>query len=215
MLKKILTIIISFTFFPYLAAQEISLPMLYFHKGCVALRDAIEKRDFASLTEAKMLLSIIRLVDFAEEDYTIETQGNIKTLGRPTVVFSPEFADLLSEDMIGDEEEMDNTVHIMGDYISGVKEYDLKLLHGSVKPSSVITFTTEGIDFCEMALFSMTDSKLRFEIILPDGTSVERRSVGDESFQYFNWRLPDEPVTYKFVVTNESTLPQTFVIAQN
>lgn len=209
-MKKILTIIISFTFFPYLAAQEISLPMLTFHKGCVALRDAIEKKDFASLTEAKMLLSEVRLAEFSDDDYIMDSSEKESTLDRPTVYFMPEFAASLSEDMVADEKGMEKAAHLMrGD------EYDLKLLHGTIKPSSVITFTTEGIDFCEMALFSMTDSKLRFEIILPDGTSVERGSVGDESFQYFNWMLPDEPVSYKFVVTNESTLPQTFVIAQN
>ncbi|MDE5652588.1 MAG: hypothetical protein K2I48_03855 [Muribaculaceae bacterium] len=192
-----------------MTAQEVSSEMQSFVNGCKSLRNAIEAKDFAALTDAKLALSKVRLAEFSPADYSV-ADAESKYLTAPTVLFTPEFAAELSRKKIIEPCNPAETAHLMrGD------DYDFKLLHGSIEPCSRITFTTEGCDYCEMALISMSDSNLKFEIIIPDSDIVPAVVSGGNSISLAGWTLSEEPTEFQFVVTNNSREPQTFVIAIN
>ncbi|MDE5673797.1 MAG: hypothetical protein K2I44_00430 [Muribaculaceae bacterium] len=190
-------------------AEDMTTTMQSFLQGCNAMREAIENNRLASLTDAKIALSSIRLSEFSDADYAIVNTKQ-ESMSAPTILFTPEFASELSKKKVIEYGNLGKSAHLMrGD------EYDLKLLHGTIAPKDSITFSTEAIEFCEMALFSLSDSNLSFEIKLADGSIVPMILNGDGSTYYTNWNLAEDPSSFQFTVYNYSERPQTFVIAIN
>lgn len=191
------------------AVMEQSPEMGDFLRGCEAMRYAIEHNDFASLTDAKMILSSLKLAEFSADDYHIVGNGG-ESLLQPLVLFTPVYAAELTKRGVIELGAFGDGAHLMrGD------DYQFKLLHATIAPKAEVTFSSIAFENCDMALFSMSNSDLKFEVTLSDGSTVPMIVRGNNSIWYTNWDLPEEPEEFRFTVTNQSNEPQTFVVALN
>lgn len=203
-------IVIVVAFAGQVCAQTVTGPMKQFLDGCVAMREAIENNDVPALTDAKLLLSRVKLSNFSDEDFTPVDAASKANIGAPKIMYTPEFANELVKKGIISIKEDAYDAHLMRE-----TSCELQLWHASIKPQSEASFTSVGVDDCQMLLFSLSDSKLK--LIVEDQNGVARcwNPLNDNAAWLATWTMPAHPSEFKFTVINEGETPASFVIAIN
>lgn len=205
-----LLIVIVVAFAGQVCAQSVTGAMKKYLDGCVAMREAIENNDVPALTDAKLLLSKVELSCYSEDDFTPVDADSKANIGAPKILFTPGFAnELVKKGIISIKEDVGDA-HLMRE-VPG----ELQLWHASIKPRSEASFTSMGVDDCQMLLFSLSDSKLK--LIVEDQNGVARcwNPLNDNAAWLATWTMPAHPSEFKFTVINEGDTLASFVIAIN
>lgn len=208
MKKLILTVFIALTSVVAVSAQEMSEAMKLYLSGCVAFRDAVEHNDFPALTDAKLALSELELEKFLECDYTIADDDSRAALSSPKIIFTPEFAaEMIRKGIISIEEDAEDVYTMRGNP-------ELHVLHASIAPRSRASFSSMGMDDCEMLLFAMSDSSMQLSVESA-GVPAQVSPLAEGAAWFATWNMPSELAEYTFTVINNGDKPATFVIALN
>lgn len=189
--------------------QQMSKTMSKYADGCFALREAIAQKDFGKLLSAKDKFYGIKLEQFSTEDFTPVDSVSQSVIKKPTILFTPDFADELIQKGDITLEDINNAV------IMRKGDGEIYLWHASITPGSSVSFNTEGSNDCEMFLCSTSDSNLNLSINSVSVGKLVGKSINDNSAWYINWNLPDAGEPFTFTITNNGNNVATFVIAIN
>ncbi len=206
-------------------AQEMSEPMATYLEACKLMRQAIEKNDFPTLTDAKICFSQVKVADMPASDYIPEgTEVSDLPIYGLGLNFTLQGADELIKNIPTNEDNVslanllynknvEDFAYLMRDVSV---DYDLNLINRSLRAGSSVTFELTGMGQCEAMIYAMSDADLEFAVIVNGEEIALSHPKDDECAAYCSWTLPDDPTLYRIkVVNNNQDKGVPFVIAVN
>ena len=211
-MRKIVFILFLLIAGPLIYAQELPHAFKTYLEGCQLMTKAIETRDFATLTDAKLQFSHLRLTAFPIDILRPADEESQSHILPAKIYYTIAYANDLIANKVFEIDDI-KYAHMMRD--EGDGEYDLQIWNASIEPRSKVTFTSLALDDCEMMLYTPESDQLRLEVWDNSGKKVESVSFDSGRVWFAGWMMPDTPESYRFSISNEGNKTATFVIAIN